>query len=139
MYKRMLIPLDGSELAEDVLIYARELAWGLGLDTILLHVCAPEEQGAAPMHRAYVERMADVMEQRLAELRQRADTQLPGGTSGGVRGALAVGHAAEKILSFANENKVDLILMATHGHSGIRRWTLGSVASKVLHALDIPI
>jgi nucleotide-binding universal stress UspA family protein len=49
------------------------------------------------------------------------------------------GSPAEAIINEAVEHHVDLIVMATHGYSGIKRWTLGSVADKVLHASTIPL
>ena len=57
MYKRMLVPLDGSELAEVVFPYAKELAGRLDLDLVFLHVCSPAESELRPMHRA---RMAPI-------------------------------------------------------------------------------
>ena len=54
-------------------------------------------------------------------------------------GEVVVGHPAEEILRYADEKEVDLILMATHGRSGIKRWALGSVADKVLRSSTIPV
>ena len=51
---------------------------------------------------------------------------------------MSVGHPAEEILRYAEENKIDLILIATHGRSGVKRWMLGSVADKVLRASKVP-
>jgi len=138
MYRRMLVPLDGSELAEVVLPYAKELAGRLDLDVILLHVCSPDEGELVPMHRAYVERAAEIIRRQSAEVQQRAGIQRGGGAVE-ARGELAAGHPAEEILRYAEENDVDLILMATHGRSGIRRWAMGSVADKVLHASKVPV
>jgi len=61
MYKKMLIPLDGSELAEVVFPYAKELAGRLNIEVILLYVGIPARQEFAPMQRAYIERAADVV------------------------------------------------------------------------------
>jgi len=60
MYKKVLVPLDGSELAETVFTYARELAGTMGLELVFLHVCAPDERELLPMRRACVEHAADV-------------------------------------------------------------------------------
>ena len=49
------------------------------------------------------------------------------------------GHAAEVLVDEAERREVDLIVMATHGYSGLRRWALGSVADKVLHATTTPL
>jgi nucleotide-binding universal stress UspA family protein len=49
------------------------------------------------------------------------------------------GHPAEAIIDEAERQQSDVIVMATHGYSGIKRWSLGSVADKVLHATDTPL
>lgn len=138
MYERMLIPLDGSELAEVVLDYAKELAAGLELKVILLHVYSSPEQEFITMHRGYVERVAEIMRHQLQEIQQRNGIQTTG-RAVDVRTDLAMGHTADKIVGYADENNVDLILMATHGRSGIRRWAIGSVADKVIRATKKPV
>ena len=138
MYKRMLVPLDGSELAEVVFDYVEELAGRLDLDLILLHVSGPREHDLLSMHRAYIERAADIVERQSIEVQEKARTE-PGGKTLEVRGELAVGHAAEEILRYADENSVDIILLATHGRSGVKRWAMGSVADKVLRASKVPV
>ena len=138
MYKRILVPLDGSELSEVVFPYARELAGRLGLEVILLHVHGLDEVETIPLHRAYVEYKADIIRRQSAEVRDRV-----GATAGAkapqVRGELAAGYPAEEILRYAENNDIDLILMATHGRSGVRRWVMGSVADKVLRASRVPV
>jgi nucleotide-binding universal stress UspA family protein len=138
MYKRMLVPLDGSELAEVVFSYAKELAGRLDLDVILFHVYGSEERELVPLHRAYVERAAEIIKCQSEEVRERTGIQ-PGGKAVEARGELAVGYPAEEILRYADENEIDLILMATHGRSGIKRWAMGSVADKVLSVSKVPV
>lgn len=138
MYKRMLVPLDGSETAEIVFVYAKELAGRLNLDVVFLHVCSPDERELVPMHQAYVERVAEKVRQESEEVKEKAGAQ-PGATAIEARGELAVGYPAEEIIRFADDKGVDLILMATHGRSGLGRWTMGSVADKVLRASKVPI
>jgi len=132
------VPLDGSELAEVVFAYAKEIAGRLDLEVTLLHVCGPEERERLPMYRAYVERAAEIIKRHSKEVQERTGIQ-PGGRLAGARGELVAGHPAEEILHFADENDIDLILMATHGRSGIRRWAMGSVADKVLRASEVPV
>ncbi len=134
----MLVPLDGSELAEVVFAYAKELAGRLSLDVTLLHVCSPTEQELAPMHRSYTEHMAGIVKLQVEAIQKKVGIQ-PGGKAVEVRGELVVGYPAEEILSYADENDIDLILMSTHGRSGIRRWAMGSVADKVLRASKVPV
>ena len=138
MYKRMLITLDGSEISEVVFPYAKELAGRIGLEVILLHVHSPEEGEAAPLHQAYIERKAEIMKQLAAEVQQKTATGQRDKAIQ-VRGELITGYPAEEILRYADKNDVDLILMATHGRSGVRRWVMGSVAEKVLQASKVPI
>ena len=138
MYKTMLVPLDGSELAEVVLPYAKELAGRLDLELTLLHVYQPLGSESQFMSRAYLERAAEIVQKQSREV--QAKTGAPsGGKAVEVLIKVAVGHPAEEILRYAEESSIDLILMATHGRSGVRRWVLGSVADKVLRKSTIPI
>lgn len=138
MYQRMLVPLDGSELAEVVFTYAKELAGRLDLDIILLHVARQAAENTMPMRKAYIDRAVDAIQRQSQEIQnQTATTKV--GKSIEVRGEVVIGYAPDEILRFADENKVDLILMATHGRSGIKRWTMGSVADKILRATKIPV
>lgn len=138
MYKRMLVPLDGSELAELVFGYAKELAGRLDLDLILLHVSGSSEHDLLPIHRAYIERAAEILRRQSAEVQEKTRSK-PGGKAVEAQGELVVGHPAEEILRYTGENNIDLILMATHGRSGVKRWALGSVADKVLRASKVPV
>lgn len=138
MYKRMLIPLDGSELAEVVFTYAKELAGRLDIEVILFLVLVPALREFIPMHRAYIQQAAETIRRQSREVQKRSGLQ-PGGKAIKVRGELTEGYPAEEILRYADENAVDLILIATHGRSGIKRWTMGNVADKVLRAAKIPV
>ena len=140
MYRRILVPLDGSELAEVVFTYAKELAGRLDVEVLLLHVATPEEREFIPMHRSYIEHAADIVRRELQEVQERTGIK-PGAKPKPVeaRGELAIGYPAEEILRYAEESNVDLILMATHGRSGLKRWSMGSVADKVLRASKVPV
>ncbi len=137
MYKKMLVPLDGSELAEVVFVYARELASRLGLDVILFHVYSPEEVELLPMRRAYIDRKVETMKRQLET--QTKTGAKPVSEKIKVHGELAEGYPAEEIIRCADDKGIDLILMATHGRSGVKRWAMGSVADKVLRASKVPI
>ena len=138
MYQKILVPLDGSELAEVVFPYAKELAGRLDVEVILLHVSSPALSDFLPMRRAYIERAAEIIQRQSREVQKKTGVQ-PGGKPVRVRGEMAEGYPAEEILHYADENAVDLILMATHGRSGIRHWAMGSVADKVLRVSKVPI
>ncbi len=139
MYKSMLVLLDGSELAEVVFKYAQELSARLNLDLDLLHVCTPGEADQLPMRRAYMEHMAEVLCAGAEQIRYSISDESVGSCIR-ARGTVAVGYPAEEILKYVDANEVDLILMSTHGHSGIKEWDdVGGVASKVLHASNVPV
>ncbi|MFC2035604.1 universal stress protein [Chloroflexota bacterium] len=138
MYKRMLVPLDGSVMAELMLTYARELAGRLDLELILLHVCSPVEQEFVSIHRKYIDFTAETIGRQPKEVRGSTSIQSEGKVVK-THGELVVGHPAEEILHFTEENDIDVILMATHGYSKIRHWALGSVTDKVLRASKVPV
>ncbi len=134
----MLVPLDGSKLAEVVLVYAKELVGRLDLDVTFLYVCSLEEREPAPMHRAYVEGVAEIVRRQSKEVQGKAVIET-GGSAIEAQGVLAVGNPAEEIIRYAYKNNIELIMMATHGRSGIGRWAMGSVADKVLRVSKIPV
>jgi nucleotide-binding universal stress UspA family protein len=138
MYNKMLVPLDGSKLAEVVLPYAKELAGRLDLDLVFLYVCSPHESEALPVYQAYVEHAAEI-----AKLQSREVQDKTGAPSGSkvveVWAEVTAGHPAEEILRYVDKKGIDLILMATHGRSGVKRWAIGSNADKVLRASEAPV
>ena len=138
MYHKMLVPLDGSELAEVVFTYVKELAGRLDLDVILLQVCPTALKEFIPMQKAYMERAAETVKRQSKAVQKKTEFE-PEGKPVDVKSELVVGHPADEILRFTEENDVDLILMASHGRSGIRRWAMGSVADKILRASKAPI
>jgi nucleotide-binding universal stress UspA family protein len=91
------------------------------------------------LHKAYVDRTADSIRRDIAK-NQKKKSGVPRESQGiRVSGEVMVGYPAEEILRYADENDIDLILMATHGRSGIRRWVIGSVADKVLRSSRVPV
>jgi nucleotide-binding universal stress UspA family protein len=139
----ILVPLDGSELAEQALPLATEPAIGAHAEVTLLQAVSPTIEafpGFPPLGRPVTElgEVPTVMRAQAAkELGERAEElreqEVP------VTTVVANGHAAEVIVDEAKQRHADLIVMATHGYSGIRRWALGSVADKVLHAAATPV
>jgi nucleotide-binding universal stress UspA family protein len=138
MYKRMLVLLDGSKLSEVVFIYAQELSARLNLNLDLLHVCSPQEAEQLPMHQAYVDNMAKVLQNKAAEIRSKIGEPSLSSEVKAV-GKVLVGYPAEEILKYADENDIDLIMLSNHGRSGIRAWDIGNVANKVIHASKVPV
>ncbi len=133
MFQRLIVPLDGSELAEAALPYAIWLAVSLGSHLILLRAAmARALPGVDPVH-GQVEVVAEA-ERYL----QRVEKRLRGeGLT--VRCVVPYGDAAEMIVAEARVHRADGIVMATHGQSGPSPWGHGSVADKVLRASPTPV
>lgn len=125
IYKKILVPLDGSKLAEGVIPYVRLLASALKLPVDLMHVNDPET--VAPVHHRiqgheYLKEVAALFTSSL-----------------GVNCRVENGRAAEVIVDRASADAGTLITMATHGRSGAQRWLLGSVTQKVLQVSTDPL
>ena len=139
MYRKMLVPLDGSGFAEVVLPYAKELAVRLGVEVVLLHIVSPEERGFfKPLHRAYIKETVDTIRQQDREVQIKSGIQTESKPVQ-VNGEIVVGYPDEEIPRFAVANGIDLILMATHDSAVGRHRALGHVAEKVLRQSRIPV
>jgi len=132
MIENVLVPLDGSELAERALPYARVLAKNRAIRLYLIRAVVPGDlldTGPVPDE---------------PKLRADAEAYLEGLTSGrlgnaSVRASVYYGEAAETILAEMRARKIDLLLMSTHGRSGLGRWIYGSVADQVLRNATVPV
>lgn len=139
MFKRILVPLDTSKLAEIALTYAEELAIKLGSEVILVHVRTPTDAPANTDHRVYMSKITAEVEQRI-----KKSPALPPGEKVKVASAIIgapniINHPAEEILKYAENENINLIVMATHGRTGIRRWALGSTANNIARVSKHPV
>ena len=148
MYKNILVPLDGSELAECVLPHVEAIFQGCQTPNIIfLRVIEPIWLPVGTLSdgsSVYTEEEAERTRQQLDSVHKgMAEEYLKGIVSRqnitGAKIAVLTGKAAETIADYAMENNVDLIIMATHGRSGISRWVRGSTADKVLHSASMPV
>ena len=129
IYKKVVVPLDGSALAEVALPYAEEVAGKMGSDIILLTVLPSEEPEEYHNHYNYTKKIEDVTKRQVEKyLEDSGNKDIKVGT------ATRVGNPAEGILDYVNKGYMCLIIMATHGRSGVGRWAVGSVADKVVRA-----
>jgi len=136
MYKKMLVVLDGSKLAEVVFPCAKELAGSLGIDVDLLHVYISSRQEFVPMYRSYIDSTAEKIQSMAREIQSKLRQDEKPVEAHGV---LVKGYHADEILKYAESNHIDLIVMASHGRSGVSRWSMGSVADKILRASNVPV
>ena len=142
MYKKIMVPLDGSKLAECVIPHVEAIAEGCqSAELVLLRIVEPErvytvsdsamdpnlaaarESERRKAAESYLETIASHFPQDKMECTCKAIT----------------GRVAEKLVDYCVENSVDLIIIATHGRSGVTRWVRGSVADKILHSSTIPV
>ena len=138
MYKKILVPLDGSELAKKVLEEAEKLAKSFGSEIVLFQVVPfMPIYGSPELVTPLIvdEKQKETAERYLHNLTEELKKRGFKSTSMVKTGQ----QVAVEIIDFAKESGVDLIVMCTHGRSGITRWVLGSVAHKVLTRAETPI
>jgi nucleotide-binding universal stress UspA family protein len=138
MYTRMLIPLDGSKLAENVLPYARVFARALGLRIELLSV-VDSMDFARTTHAGHVRDFDPLVEASMREGKRYLESIAQSFTETAVTYTVEHGVADKIIIDSAASDKDTLIAMATRGRSGIHRWLMGSVAEKVLRGATNPL
>lgn len=133
----ILVPLDGSELAEGAIAYAVALAKALGEHVVLMTAWegTESELGANfPAMALEIEQKASSYYNTYLEgIRARVGTGIVSETK------VVAGDAAEQILQVADDVKARLLVIATHGRSGIGRWLYGSTAGRLLRTSKVPI
>jgi len=143
MYQKILVPLDGSELAECVLAHMDALARGcLVKDIIFVQVV---EIYQYPTYGGELTITPDDVHVINVQNKLAAETYLKQLTDGfkyenvNTRWEVLTGNPAETLADYATKNHVDLILIATHGRSGVSRWVWGSVADRLLRSACVPV
>jgi nucleotide-binding universal stress UspA family protein len=138
MYKRILVPLDGSEFAESALSHALALATCSGAEIVLLRVAVhPRYEYIAPDPLLVESMRADPTIESAAYLERKANELRESGCR--VTAETCTRPLAETILDYAEGIGADLIVMSTHGHSGLARWFIGSTADKVVRGARLPV
>jgi nucleotide-binding universal stress UspA family protein len=143
VFKRILVPMDGSETSLGIIAYATALAREFKSEVIVLHVTEPGYRSPAGAFSGQVFDRPDARPKLPANpsveemLRFAADRF----AEADLKTTLlhVVGDPASTILDYAREHFCDVIAMATHGRSGISRWVLGSVAEKVIRHATMPM
>jgi len=138
MYKKILVPLDGSKTAEGVLSHAKALAYSEGAEIVLLNVAANPAQEFAfedPAIAGYS--VADQEQKATRYMNKLCDELKAAGFK--VSCHLREGSPANTILKVAEEMNVDVIAMSTHGRSWPANWLIGSVAERVVRHSKVPV
>ncbi|HSL52499.1 MAG TPA: universal stress protein [Candidatus Deferrimicrobiaceae bacterium] len=138
MYKRALVPLDGSPVAEAIIPFILDIAGPLDMEVDLLRVVEPLApmviEGSRHVEVEDIEARRTDAEEYLApiavELRNKGVK---------VESRVRRGNPAEEIVAAARETGADLIAMSTHGRGGLGRLVFGSVAQAVLRHVDMPV
>jgi len=141
MYQKVLVPLDGSELAECALPEVKKLAGG-GLigEVILLNVFEIDLMGIPARHTRIVDLNAlrNAQLDKSREYLEKIQSEL--GSKGiKVKTESVEGTPAQMIVNYAEANDVNLIVIATHGYTGMKKLMFGSVALRVLHDSHVPV
>jgi nucleotide-binding universal stress UspA family protein len=143
MFKNLLVPLDGSGLAEVALPAAVALAQQFGSNLILLRVVRPPQvTGQTSGGIAYGEFVADLRQRAVDEAQQYLHSQQGMLRQQGLHVDVVVAegqNVAELILDNADDLRIDTVVMSTHGRGGLSRWVFGSVADKVLRRAMVPV
>ena len=142
MYKKIMVPLDGSKLAECVLPHVEAFIEECHVNTIafvrVVEPAAAFYSGDYPISPEVLKereiagkRVAkDYLDQVVSRLKHK-NTEF--------HSEVLVGNVAGSLADFTEKNDFDLILIATHGRSGVKRWVRGSIADKVLRSSNIPV
>jgi nucleotide-binding universal stress UspA family protein len=142
MYQKILVPLDGSELAECVLPHVEAMAGGCKVkDVVLARVVEPFRQPSGSDYSMRPEEIARIDAQSMAGADQylkqvKAKMKLSRST---VATETLRGSPASELADYSTKNGVDLIVIATHGRSGVSRWVWGSVADRILRSACVPV
>jgi nucleotide-binding universal stress UspA family protein len=142
-YKTILVTVDGSALSEQALPHAAMLARQFQAQLILLQVVPYLSEEGVTLDTVLLDR-ADLEEQQrdLIDAAKNALEELVinlGFQHIAAQTVVELGTAAECIVDYAQAHAIDLIVMSTHGRTGIQRWLLGSVASKISTAAPCPV
>jgi len=144
MYKKIMVPLDGSKLAECVFPH---------LETIIKGCESPEVivvQAVEPLSVPYgreVLQFTSLEQVKAFETHQKVEAEKYlkeivarlEKTGVNVKADVIYGKAGESLSDYANKNDVDLVIIATHGRSGISRWVWGSVADRLVRSVCVPV
>jgi nucleotide-binding universal stress UspA family protein len=144
MIKKILVPLDGSKLAECSLTHTKELATKLGAEVDLVTVThrlqgfRVDDDSSQPTEERLIPEAVCSIEEQASKYLNTVAKELEGEGVKVVKEVLC-GNPAQEISIFANTNHIDLIIMASHGWHGPSRLIHGSVAQKVLKDAQVPI
>ena len=150
MYQKIMVPLDGSKLAECVLPHVEAFIQVCQAHTVIFvrvvepassrFLGAPTATGNADYKQVlkYIRKVEEERKASAAKYLQEVMAQLK---CDGIKfqKEVLVGNVADCLVDFSASRNIDLIIIATHGRSGVSRWVRGSVADRILRAASVPV
>ena len=138
-YKNILLPTDFSQGSEEALDHAKDIAKSMGSTVHLLHVVQPVvyPTGIELAHESLInleEDLIDVAQKNLAKLEKRLNDL---GIS--TKSAILIGIPSEQITEYSVSKEIDLVVIATHGATGLERLLFGSTTEKVIRRVEVPV
>ena len=143
MYEKIMVPLDGSELAECVLPHVEGFIKGCHVSNVVFvrvvePITAPVGIGNVYIGREESRERESTRKSAVKDyLNQIVDRLKHEGTE--LHSEVLVGRVADSLADYTEKNDIDLILIATHGRSGVTRWVRGSIADKILRYSNVPV
>lgn len=147
MFNRILVPLDGSPLAERALPHAELFARIFGANIILLQVLEPASYHENPkavdplswqIRKAeadmYLQGIASRIRENIGDITSNEDEK-----TARVAYVIREGKTAENIVDFSRTENIDLLVISTHGSGGLSRWNVSSVTQKVINSIYLPV
>ncbi len=143
MYQRVMVPLDGSELAECVIPHVEAIAKGCQVKEVLFvravqKIDQPRDAYSFVIPEGDRKRF-EKEAQTSAENYMKQLVERPVFKGVNKRWEVIVGPIADSLVDYAKNHEVDLIIIASHGRSGISRWVLGSIAERLLRSSSAPV
>ncbi len=148
MFNRILVPLDGSTLAERAIPHAEQFARIFGSSIILLQVLDPTSfhENPAPVdplswqiRKAEADMYMQGLATRIRENLQEDTFDNKDIAEARVEYSIREGKTAENIVNFAHTENIDLLVISTHGSGGLSRWNISSVTQKVINLIYLPV
>jgi nucleotide-binding universal stress UspA family protein len=143
VYEKILVPLDGSELAECVLPHVENLAKDKkAVKVVLVRVVEPKIMPYSEYDTGVI--ATEIMKEEELEkvsAREYLEKVATNLTKSGIQTEthMLSGNAAEELINFIDKNGIKLVVIATHGRSGVNRWIWGSTTDRILHHVSVPI
>lgn len=127
MFRKILVPLDTSKMAEEALPAAVELAKAFNSEVNIINVCDPHKLDEASSCQLYLDKEIENLKTELTAHGNQ------------VKSELISGSPDRKILEYVQNEAIDLIFMSSHGRSGVVLWPMGSTVDKVLRRTRVPL